>query len=253
MLAVANDGSHRLISGDKEVPHTEGRLVVRLLDAFTGKEFHRFAGHSGSVYRLAWSTDSRRLVSSSNDASALIWDVSAAIRAKLPAEPLTGDAAARAVGALSNADAAAVYSEMARLAGDPVSAVKALRAKLRPVAAPDPTAVAGLLRDLDSPQFAVRERAASQLAKLGEGAEGSLRKALDARLSAEARDRTEKVLADVSPPDLRLRQGRAIELLERIGHPAAQALLRELAAGADGVWLTREAKAAVNRLNPRSK
>ena len=80
-----------------------------------------------------------------------------------------------------------------------------------------------------------------------------MRAALDGKLSAEARDRIEKLLADVGPPRLRLRQGRRLELLERIGDPASRSLLTELAAGAEGAWLTREAKAGLDRLNRRSR
>jgi WD40 repeat protein len=252
-LAVGNDGSHRLLTGDKVIEHTDGRFAVRLLDSLTGREVHRFTGHSGSVYRLAWSADGHRLLSGSRDASALVWDISPAVRAKLPTGTLAADDAAKAVAGLTGSDGAAVYAQMAKLAGCPAAAVTALRGTLRPVSAPDPEAVAGLVRDLDSPQFAARERAAGQLHRLGEGVEGLLRKALDGKLSAEARDRIEKVLAEVRPPDQRLRQGRALEVLERIGDAESRKLLGELAAGAEGAWLTREAKASLARLTPPSR
>ena len=177
VLAVANDGSHRLITGDKEIKHADGHLVVRLLDSLTGREVHQFTGHTGSIYRLAWTADGRRLLSSSHDASALVWDVSAAVRAKLPSGALTDDEAASAVAGLGGSDGAGVYKQMARLGGSPPAAVKALRGTLRPVIAPDPDVVAGLIRDLDSPQFTVRERAAGQLAKLGEVRRRTLRRA----------------------------------------------------------------------------
>lgn len=253
ILAVANDGLHSRSDGEKVVEHTDGRLIVRLLDTLTGREFHRYSGHTGAVYRLAWSADGTRLLSASKDASALVWDVSPAIRAKLPKAPLTDDDARKAVAVLGGTDAAAVYKDMARLAASPSTAVNAMRHLLRPVVLPDADQVAALVRDLDSPQFAVRERAAGQLAKQGQGVEGSLRKALDGNLSAEARDRVEKILAEVVPADQRLRQGRMLELLERIGEAEARRLLAEVAAGADGAWLTREAKAGLGRLTPPSR
>jgi hypothetical protein len=44
---------------------------------------------------------------------------------------------------------------------------------------------------------------------------------------------------------------RAIEVLERIGTPGAQELLRKLAGGAAAARQTREAKAALQRLTSR--
>jgi hypothetical protein len=142
---------------------------------------------------------------------------------------------------------------MARLVGSPDTAVAALRGLVRPVAAPDPPTVAGLIRDLDSPQFGVRERAARGLVSLGDGVEGLLRRALDGSPTPEARARIEKVLAEIKPSDHRVRQGRALEVLERIGDGDARRLLTEIAAGADGAWLTREAQASLGRLSRRPR
>jgi hypothetical protein len=50
-----------------------------------------------------------------------------------------------------------------------------------------------------------------------------------------------------------LRDLRAVELLERLAAPAAEQLLRELAAGAAGARLTREARAALERRPDGSK
>jgi hypothetical protein len=245
LLAVANNGSHRRVTGDKTVEQSHDRTVVRVLDAFTGKEVHRFAGHTGSVYRLAWA-DGRRLMSASYDATCLVWDASIA-RAKLATADLPADEATRAVRSLSDAPSAEAYAAMARLAASPAEAVPALRTVLRPIPAPDADRVARLIDDLDHPHFAARDGAAAELRKLGEGVEGLLRKALAGSLSAEARDRIEKVLGGLKPPADRLRQGRALEVLERVGDADARRFLAELAAGADGAWLTREARAALAR------
>jgi hypothetical protein len=221
-----------------------------LLDSFTGKEVHRFTGHTGSVTRLVWSPDGRRLLSGSHDSSCLIWDVSAEIRATLPANPVTDREARALVEALSGPDATAAYAAMGKLVASPASAVSAIREKLRPVPAPDEAKIAALVRDLDSPQFAARERAAAELGRLGEIAEGPLKKARAGPLSAEAGDRVDKLLADLQPSTGRLWQGRALDVLQRTGGPDAKRFLEELAAGADGAWLTREAKAALVRTHP---
>jgi hypothetical protein len=50
-----------------------------------------------------------------------------------------------------------------------------------------------------------------------------------------------------------LRLLRSVEVLERIGSPAAKAVLEKLAAGASASAVTREAKEAVKRLKERGK
>jgi hypothetical protein len=53
------------------------------------------------------------------------------------------------------------------------------------------------------------------------------------------------------PSPARLRELRAVELLEGVGTPAAEQYLAELAQGAAGAPLTREAAAALGRLERR--
>jgi hypothetical protein len=72
-----------------------------------------------------------------------------------------------------------------------------------PPAPADPRAARKWIADLASDDFKVRERAAKELAALGPSAAGLFREALRGKPSAEARDRLEKLLADVSR-DLRV-------------------------------------------------
>jgi hypothetical protein len=67
-----------------------------------------------------------------------------------------------------------------------------------PPPAADPKAARTWIADLASDDFKVRERAAQVLAALGPSAAGLFREALRGKPSAEARDRLEKLLADVS-------------------------------------------------------
>jgi dipeptidyl aminopeptidase/acylaminoacyl peptidase len=53
-----------------------GGWVIRVWDVKTGKQIHRFDGHRGLITSLAFSPDGRRLVSTSGDTTALVWDVS---------------------------------------------------------------------------------------------------------------------------------------------------------------------------------
>jgi hypothetical protein len=73
------------------------------------------------------------------------------------------------------------------------------------------------------------------------------------KLTLEMRQRLEQLLRKVEPsrsPD-RLREVRAIEVLEHIGTSEAEQLLQTLAKGAPEARLTQEAKASLERLVKR--
>jgi hypothetical protein len=72
-----------------------------------------------------------------------------------------------------------------------------------PAAPADPAAARKWIADLGNDNFKVRERAAKELADLGPSAAGLFREALKGKLTPEARDRLEKLLAEVSK-DLRV-------------------------------------------------
>ncbi len=111
-----------------------------------------------------------------------------------------------------------------------------------------------MIADLDSEQFTVREKAMEQLRQLDERAEPTLREALKDKLTLETRKRIEELLegvrASAASPQ-RLRDLRAIEVLEYLGTADARQVLQTLADGAAHSRLTREAKASLDRLLPR--
>src|SRR5205823_13236935 len=99
--------------------------------------------------------------------------------------------------------------------------------------------------DLDSNRFAVREKAAAEIGRLGKLARPALEQALRERPSLEARRRIERLLepldtAKRSPQELR--DARCLELLEQAGTPNCRELLKHLAGGHTDAPLTREAK-----------
>ena len=78
-----------------------------------------------------------------------------------------------------------------------------------------------------------------------------MKKALKSTQSAEVRRRIEYLMEHMQSSGEsgeRLKQTRALEVLEAMGTPAARALLDELAKGAADAWVTREAKATLERL-----
>jgi hypothetical protein len=119
------------------------------------------------------------------------------------------------------------------------------------VTPPDPARLARVLSDLNADDLEAREHASAELDRFGEGTAPALRKALEGSPPAEARRRLEQALEKVSgtaPSGSQARLLRAVEVLEHIDSPAARVLLKRLADGAPGARLTREAKAALQRL-----
>jgi hypothetical protein len=117
--------------------------------------------------------------------------------------------------------------------------------------ADDSQRIARLVAELDSDQFATRQRAARELEKLADLAEPALRKALAEKPSAEVRRQAEGLLVKldgpVRSPEV-LRGLRAIELLEYIGTSEARQQLERQAREALGGRVQKEAKAALERL-----
>jgi hypothetical protein len=143
---------------------------------------------------------------------------------------------------------------MQRLIACPKLTVRLLRERLQLAEVGEPQRLGHLFADLDSRQFAVRERATQELEKLGQPAEAELRRMLGRPgLSAEFRRRAEHILDKVQiPRGAALQQLRAVEVLERIGTPEAQVVLGRLSAGAPAAKTTHEAKTALARLSKRS-
>jgi len=134
-------------------------------------------------------------------------------------------------------------------------AVAFIKERIRPIPEVTAETVQKLVADLDDPVFATRKKAAEDLSKLGERAEPALRKALEGEPSTEMRKQIKAILSKARFPIYSgepLRALRSVQVLERIGTPKAREVLEELAKGASGAKLTRDAKAAVERLNRRA-
>jgi RNA polymerase sigma factor (sigma-70 family) len=253
-----------LRSGSQMAFSPDGRVLalgdadgtIRLCLAATGKELRRLRGHRSGITCLAFSADGKTLASGSWDTTALVWDVSGLAERKGDAPAELGERRLEALWAdLAGDDAGRAYRAVQELAAAPKQAVPFLKARLRPAAA-EPKQIAALLADLDSDDFDVREKATTDLEKLGDLAEPALRKALEGRPSPEVRRRAEALLKKLrkeSPGPERLRELRAMEALEQVGGTEARQLLRRLAEGAPEARLTREARGALGRLDGRSR
>jgi hypothetical protein len=127
-----------------------------------------------------------------------------------------------------------------------------LKTQLQPVAGVDAQRIKQLIKDLDSDEFQIREKAAAELLRQGAGAESALRRALDEPVSVEVQRRVQGILeklAGTSMSPARLRELRVVEVLEQIGSADARAILSSLAGGASEARLTLDARAALRRLS----
>jgi hypothetical protein len=137
---------------------------------------------------------------------------------------------------------------MRELAIRPALAVEVIGKELNTKAPIDVARIDALLSDLDSPKFAVREAAMAELAKFADHIQPALTKAR-AKATLEMQRRIDRLLEKAAQPTPeRLRESRALGVLEICATPAAAKLLDEFAGGSRQTALAAEAAAAVTRL-----
>jgi RNA polymerase sigma factor (sigma-70 family) len=229
---------------------------IHLWDIGAGRELGRLTGNQGGVVSLLFTAEGKHLVSGSTDTSALTWDLTRLLRSNSSSsaelskgilEEQWTDLAAR--------DAPRAFAAIRKLGATPSQALGLFRERVRPATPADPHQLAGLLANLDSDRFALRRQAQAELEALGDLAEPALRKALAGDCSLELRQRLEQLLdklAGQAPVAGKLRDLRAVELLEWIGGSEARQLLQVLAEGAPQARLTQEARSAIRRLTKAS-
>lgn len=224
---------------------------VCVWDLATGREVGRFPGHGCLTECLAYSPDGRTLASGGSDSTILLWDVNALpAPQRAPPHELSPKELDAEWHALGGEDAARAYRALWALRAVPPQALPLLARDLRP-AAVDPERVPRLLRQLDSDEFASREKATAELEKLGGEVVPALQEALHAGPSPEAGTRLERLLdrcrRRLYGPD-HLRAARMLELAEHIGTPEAERVLQTLADNHSDAWLAQEARATQARL-----
>jgi hypothetical protein len=251
-VALAADG--------KMTADGSGDHQVRLWENESGQVRRLFAGHGGPVHAVALSPDGLTLASGGEDAAIFIWDVTGRLKdGKVPPADLP-PARKRAVlwSELGHTDAARAYRTMGLLTAASGQAVALLKERTRPFLEIQ-ARVARLVKQLDSRKYAERARAVREIEQLGELAVPALREALERTPSVEVRLRLKLLSRKLEKPDDesqfsgRLQLLRAVEVLEHIGTPEARQLLAALAKGLPTDWGKREAKAAVARLEKRTR
>ena len=230
--------------------------AVEVWDLQQNKLAATFRGHEGRIRDFTFTCNSRYLVTASDDCTLLVWDM-ARLAAPAPADANPSEARVqKAWEDLASADAVRAFTAAHVLANVPERSVPLIRSGVRPAAAIDATAVDKLLADLDSDIFATRERASAGLVALGDQATEKIRTFLAANPSPEASRRAESVLETITGPPKstsRLRELRAVEILEWVKTTDALALLKELSKGAQSARLTKDAATALRRQERESQ
>jgi RNA polymerase sigma factor (sigma-70 family) len=259
LLRRWNDSGHPTPQYEQMAFSHDGQLLassdgnsVHLWEAATSKLIHTFKGHQGDIHALAFSRDGRRLASASNDSTVLIWDLTGQPENK---NALTEAKLKECWNDLAGEDAGRAHRAVWTLIRAPRAAIPFLKVNLHPVKPVRREQIEQWIQDLDAGSFEVRQKASAELEKLGELAEESLRRTLANKPTLEQRRRIEPMLAKLDtaiPSGESLQALRAVRAVEHIATSEARQLLRELAAGAEGAWLTREAKAALMRTDSSS-
>lgn len=247
-LAFSADG--RYLASAQHTP------TIHLWDVLTGREIEKLQGHEGGVVSLLFAPDGKHLFSGGTDTTALTWDLT-----RLP-PPAPADAAKiprQVLDALWNdlaeKDAPKAFAAIGKLSNATDQAVTLLKKRLRPASAPDDRRLARLMADLQNDRFDIRRQAEGELEALGELAEPALRQALAGDPPLDLRQRVQRLLDVLLEPVSsggRVRELRAVEVLELIDGAEARQLLQALARGVPTARLTREAKCTLERLSKRA-
>ncbi len=240
---------------------------VKLWTVPDGDERATLKGHTDSIWCVRFAPDGRSLATAGRDQKVKVWETATG-QERLTLEnglapvdekpaPPTDKELDEIWAALAGADGAAAQRAMGRLVCAPEKAAPWLAERLKPAAKADATQekrIGELIAKLDDDDFDAREKATTELAKLGEAAGPILRKALEDASSAEARKRLSRLLDKLGKPadapEL-LRDLRALEALELIDTAEARKLLQQLAGGAPDALLTQEADSSCRRLAKR--
>lgn len=242
--AVAFSPDGRLLAS------AENHHSVPVFETASGLVRRVLTGHRHDVGQVAFTSDGRRLITVSTDLTGLVWDMS------LPTQGKAGATKAQVNEAWDNLkndkDGSQIEPALATLAANPREFLELVSKNITPAKPLDVKVVEQWIADLDRPEFAVRSKALEKLDRLGEDIVPILRKHSQKKdLSLETSRRLQSLITKldpVNPSPQRLRDLRAVELLEYLGTTEAREQLRRLADGAPQARLTLDAAAALGRL-----
>jgi WD40 repeat protein len=242
-LVFSPDGRLIVAGGSRELYFWEastGKVVLHIRRSF----------HFGTRC-LAFSPDGRALATAGLDESVLVWDLTGWGQRQPPNGPeLKPDQLAVLWSELTGEDSAKAHRAIWSLVAAPKQALPLLKTQLKPVGADSKEALR-LIERLDDDSFEVRKKALAELEKLGEPAAPALRRKLTEQPSAEARRQIERLLDKLDAKEQKEHADRALAVLEYMGTPEAQDLLKSLASGNADSTITRNANQCLERLAKR--
>jgi WD40 repeat protein len=226
--------------------------TLHFWDTGSGKELAARKGLSINTRKLLFSPDGKTLAVANVGPTVTLWDVPGpTAEGRLVVKDVSADKLDDLWKDLGSENAARAWQAILAIESVPKEAVSFVQKQLKPGTALDEKGLAKLIAQLDAEEFQEREDATASLIRAGKAAEGAVKKALDGKPSAEAKQRLEFILTKMSGklgPDIEeVLQVRGVELLERVGTAEARKVLEELAKGGES-RLTQEAKAALGRL-----
>jgi RNA polymerase sigma factor (sigma-70 family) len=229
--------------------------TIRLWNLDTGEELRTLRGHRGTANSLVFSADGKTLVSTGDDTTMLFWDVAEVTQRPRPKVVALSPEECKSLWTdLAGADAAKAYKAIRAFSAAPGQTVSFMGERLRPARSAGKEEVDRLIADLDSDDFQIREKATRALDELGDTVGPALRKVIAGQPSAEVRSRADRLLEKLATPAPQLlRSLRALEVLEAVGGPEALQVVERIANGAAEARLTRDAKAALARLDVSRK
>jgi sugar lactone lactonase YvrE len=245
---------HFSASGKVLAAASPGDAVVRLWDVGTGRLRRRLTTNPGAVRALALSPDGRTLALASG-VNTYLWNVATRELGELGEAKRLSDADLKTAWEdLAHSDPVKADAGFRLMASAQHHAFDFLKAHIRAIAVPpvDWNRVAKLLGELEDPAYAVRQRASTELARMGEPIKPALEKHLATKLELEGERRLNKLLERLQDPGLdpdRIRCLEAIEILEALHTPAARTILEELARDSLIDQIRRAAKDALDRLS----
>lgn len=253
---VLDSATTSAISSDGRILAVGGYRGVTLWEMASRRRIRHLRGAWGGCSDLGLTPDGRTLIAANGDGTIHFWDLTGrADGDRLRTEKLSAKQLEELWTRLDSADPAPAYRAFWELAAAPEDAVAYLRSRLHPTAPLNRQQISRLITDLGSEQFAVRDKATKELAELREVALPALRAALAARPELEQRKRLEQLVREaeneMAAPG-RLHLWRTLAALEQMRTPPARKLLETLATGTPEAWLTRQAKASLQRVAKQS-